>query len=132
MRKVIKKQDIRNMVKIFNLSDDEKWELEDMANDINSEKGEIARDVQATLLYGTRIKARNDAMSSMLIYFAEKIQQKIGWKLDQITWEMEKLLKVGSYQVRQWFFSMHFEPRFNSFVSISDTFGLNYLEISYK
>lgn len=88
MRKVIKKQDIRNMVKIFNLSDDEKWELEDMANDINSEKGEIARDVQATLLYGTRIKARNDAMNSMLIYFAEKIQQKIGWKLDQITWEM--------------------------------------------
>lgn len=132
MRKVIKKQDIRNMVKIFNLSDDEKWELEDMANDINSEKGEIARDVQATLLYGTRIKARNDAMSSMLIYFAEKIQQKIGWKLDQITWEMEKLLKVGSYQVRQRFFSMHYEPRFNSFVSISDTFGLNYLEISYK
>lgn len=132
MRKVIKVQDIRNMVKIFNLSDDEKWELEDMANDINSEKGEIARDVQSVLLYGTPIKARINAMNALLIYYAEKIQQEIGMKLRETTWRIEKLLKIGCYQVRQWFFSMLFEPRFKDYISLSDTYGLNYLEISYK
>lgn len=132
MRKVIKVQDIRNMVKIFNLSEDEKWELEDMADDINSEKGAIAINVQSVFLYGTPNNARNNAMSAMLIYYAEKIQQEIGMKLRETTWRIEKLLKVGCYQVRQWFYSMLFEPRFKDYIALSDTYGLNYLEVSYK
>lgn len=130
MRKVIKAQDIRNMVKIFNLSEDEKWELENMADDINSEKGPYAKEVQSTLLYGTNLKERNAAMNAMLIYFAKKVQKEIGWKLRETTWALEDLLKVGAYQCRQWFFSMLFEPRFRGYIEISDTFGLNYLEIN--
>lgn len=130
MRKAIKVQDIRNMVKIFNLSEDEKWELEDMANDINAEKEMLAKNVHADLLYGTKNKSRVAAINAMLIYFGKRIQEKLGWKLDETTWELEKMLKVGSWQCRQWFFSMHFEPRFKKFVEVSDTFGLNYLEIN--
>lgn len=129
MRKVIKVQDIRNMVKIFNLSEDEKWELEDMANDINSEKEMFAKNVHADLLYGTKNENREAAIFSMLIYFGKKVQEVIGMKLSETTWELEKILKVGSWQCRQWFFSVHFYPRFKKYVEISDTFGLNYLEI---
>lgn len=129
MKKVIKVQDIRNMVKMFNLNEEEKYELEDMASDINSEKGEIAYYVQSTFLNGTKIKERDAAANALIIYFGRKVQEEIRWKLDETTWEIGRLLKIGSWQVRQWFFSMHFDPRFSKYVNISDTFGLNYLEI---
>lgn len=129
MKKVIKVQDIRNMVKKFNLNEDEQFELEDMASDINSEKNEIAPYVHSTFLYGTEIKERNAAAHALILYFGKKAQETIGFKLNEITWTVGDVLKIGSYQVRQWFFGMHFNPRFAKYVNISDTFGLNYLEI---
>lgn len=129
MKKVIKVQDIRNMVKKFNLNEDEQFELEDMASDINSEKGDIAVDVHATFYFDTRNKAREAAAFALIIYFGKKAQEEIGTYLNETTWEIGRLLKVGSYQLRRWFFSAHFYPRFAKYVNISDTFGLNYLEI---
>lgn len=129
MKKIVKASDIRKMVKMFHLNEDEQYELEDMAGDINSEKSEIAPYVQSTFLYGTTNKEREAAANALIIYFGKKAQEEIGWKLDETTWEIGRLLKIGSWQVRQWFFAMHFRPRFASFIQISDTFGLNYLEI---
>lgn len=130
MKKVIKAQDIRNMVKMFNLDEYEQNELEDMAECINKEKGSIAYEVQSTMLYGSRIKERVNALNSLLLYFGKKVQKEIGWKLRETTWELENLLKIGSYQIRQWFNSMKLDLRFKKYLEVSDTFGLNYLEIA--
>lgn len=129
MKKAIKVQDIRNITKIFNLNEDEKWELENIAEDINAEKGWLCKWVQSDLYYGTKIEERRTAINAMLLYFGKKIQERIGWKLEETSRELGSLLKLGEYQIQRRWFGIKLNLRFKDHLEVSDTFGLNYLEI---
>lgn len=129
MKKTIYKKDIKAMVKKFGLDEYEAREVEIMAECINEEKGEICDAIQSPLLYGTVCKTEMSAVSALLVYFGNKVNEDN--KLQETTWKLSKLLKCGSYHLQQWFkgFARN-KNRFGKFVECSDTYGLNYLEIA--
>lgn len=131
--KAIYAKDIKAMVKKFNLTEDESWYLNDIADGINKERTEICFDIQDILLYGTSISEKRNAINSLLVYFGSKVQKEndTRMKLDVTTRLIANALKCGSYQVMQWMKGLAFnKDRFGKFVECSDTFGLNYLEIA--
>lgn len=131
--KAIYAKDIKAMVKKFNLTEDESWYLNDIADGINKERTEICFDIQDILLYGTSISEKRNAINSLLVYFGSKVQKEndTRMKLDVTTRLIADALKCGSYQVMQWMKGLAFnKDRFGKFVECSDTFGLNYLEIA--
>lgn len=125
MNKTIYKKDIKAMVKKFGLDEYEAREVEC----INEEKGEICDAIQSPLLYGTVCKTEMSAVSALLVYFGNKVNEDN--KLQETTWKLSKLLKCSSYHLQQWFkgFACN-KNRFGKFVECSDTYGLNYLEIA--
>lgn len=131
--KAIYAKDIKAMVKKFNLTEDESEYLTDIADAINKERTAICKEMQEVLLYGSWAKAKRNAIRAMLVYFGAKAQQEndLRMKLDKTSWAIAKVLKCGSYQVRQWLegIAIH-KDRFGKFVECSDTYGLNYLEIA--
>ena len=131
--KSIYAKDIKAMVKKFNLTENESEYLTDIAEAINKERTDICGEIQMTLLYGSRAKAKCNAISAMLVYFGAKAQKENDLRnaLDKTTWAIARVLKCGSYQVRQWLQGIACNnDRFGKFVECSDTFGLNYLEIA--
>ena len=126
-------KDIKAITKMFNLSEDENWFLKNLSDSINSEKSEICMDIQEVLLYGTSIDDKRNAVKALLVYFGAKAQKENDLRMafNQTTWKLGRMLKCGSYQVKQWFKSIATnKDRFGKFVECSDTFGLNYLEIA--
>lgn len=131
--KSIYAKDIKAMVKKFNLTEDESEYLTDIAEAINKERTDICGEIQITLLYGSWAKAKCNAISAMLVYFGAKAlkENDLHMALDKTTWAIAKTLKCGSYQVMQWIKGIACtKDRFGKFVECSDTYGLNYLEIS--
>ena len=124
--------DIKKMVKKFELTEDEVEYVTDLATAINKEKSDLCEDIQITLLYGSYSKSKRNAVRALLVYFGAKAQKEneLYRKLDRTCWEIAKRLKCGSYQVMQWFKGIACtKDRFGKYVECSDTFGLNYLEI---
>ena len=129
MKKTIYKKDIKAMVKKFSLDEFEAREVEIMAECINEEKGEICDAIQSPLLYGTVCKTEMSAVSALLVYFGNKVNEDN--KLQETTWKLSKLLKCSSYHLQQWLKVVACNKnRFGQFVECSDTYGLNYLEIA--
>lgn len=131
--KAIYAKDIKAMVKKFNLTEDESWYLNDIADSINKERTEICFNIQNTLLYGTSVREERNAINSLLVYFGSKVQKEndTRMKLDVTTRLIANALKCGSYQVMLWMKGLAYnKDRFGKFVECSDTFGLNYLEIA--
>lgn len=131
--KAIYAKDIKAMVKKFNLTEDESWYLNDIAEDINKERTEICFSIQNVLLGYADNTDRTNAVKAMLVYFGSKVQREndTRTKLDVTTRLIANALKCGSYQVMQWMKGLAFnKDRFGKFVECSDTFGLNYLEIA--
>ena len=131
--KAIYAKDIKAMVKQFDLNEAESDYLNDIAEAINKERTDLCEDIQMTLLYGSYSKSKRNAIRALLVYFGAKAQKEneLYRKLDRTCWEIAKVLKCGSYQVMQWLkgIAIH-KDRFGKFVECSDTFGLNYLEIT--
>lgn len=131
--KAIYAKDIKAMVKQFDLNEAESDYLNDIAEAINKERTDLCEDIQMTLLYGSYSKSKRNAIRALLVYFGAKAQKEndLRMALDKTTWEIAKVLKCGSYQVMQWLkgIAIH-KDRFGKSVECSDTFGLNYLEIT--
>ena len=131
--KIIYAKDIKAMIKKFDLTEDEIYYLSDIAEAINKERTEICEEIQRTLLYGSCVKAKRNAIRALLVYFGAKAQKEndLHMALDKTTWAIAKVLKCGSYQVMLWIKGIAFyNDRFGKFVECSDTFGQNYLEIA--
>lgn len=69
-------KDIKAITKMFNLSEDENWFLNNLSDSINSEKSEICMDIQEVLLYGTSIDEKANAVKALLVYFGAKAQKE--------------------------------------------------------
>lgn len=112
--KAIYAKDIKAMVKKFNLTEDESWYLNDIADGINKERTEICFDIQDILLYGTSISEKRNAINSLLVYFGSKVQKEndTRMKLDVTTRLIANALKCGSYQVMQWMKGLAFNIAF--------------------
>lgn len=131
--KSIYSKDIKAITKKFDLSEDESEQLKYIAESINQERTPICYDVQSVLLRGTSFDDVRVAIISLLLYFGNKVQKEndIRFHLDLTTWKLSEILKCSAYHIGLWFQgSPLWEKRFRKFVECSDTFGLNYLEIT--
>lgn len=132
MKKIIKVADIKTMVEIFNLTEDEQFYLENFAYEVNSERTNLCAALEIVLVYGTSIKEKINAINALLVYVGSKVQKEndLRMKLDETTWKIATLLKCSSYYTTQWLKGIAYNnDRFGKYVECSDRFGLNYLEI---
>lgn len=137
MKKLVKDQDIKAIIKKYNLSEDEAYELNSICFDINTE---IDMALYSTSLsfylspYYTfkEHQEKYDAIAALLHYFGTKIQKKVGpfFKETSQTLAMalntaprliERMLRGMSYNNRRWSHKMY----------LADRCGLNTLEL-YK
>lgn len=133
MKKIVYAKDLKDMRRIFCMDDDTFDYLADIASEINHEKTEICRSLQYSLLYGTSISAKRCAINVLIVYFSAICQAHdwaLRYRLRETTWAVAKLLKCGSYQLRQWLQGLALSPHYSKYVDMSDCFGLNYLEVN--
>jgi len=132
--KTIKTNDIKAMTKLFKLSDLEAIYLQGFADSINAEKSDTCGDLQFYLIHGTSDNAeRRAAINALLIYEAAKAQadNDLHMALDKTSWVVADTLKCSCYQLMLWYKGLPLKrDRFGEHVECSDTFGLNYLEVT--
>ncbi len=132
--KTIKAKDIKAMTKTFKLNELEAGYLQDLAYSINTEKGDTCGDLQFYLIHGTSDNAeRRAAINALLIYEAAKAQagNDLHMALDETSWAVADTLKCSCYQLMRWYKGLPLNrDRFGKHVECSDTFGLNYLEVT--
>lgn len=132
--KTIKAKDIKTMTKAFKLSELEADYLQGFADSINTEKGPYCSDLQFYLIYGSSDNAeRRAAINALLVYYGAKAQadNDLHMALDKTSWAVADSLKCSSYYLTLWYKGLGVErDRFGKHIDCSDTFGLNYLEVS--
>lgn len=129
--KAIKVSEVRAIKKEFNLTEQEGWYLEDIADNVNHAKDGRCDSLQSTLFYGTIIEEKKAAIMALLIFEGRKAQKSIGYfMLDMTSLDVAERLSVRVCQVRQWFINIGASPRFGKDITIATQFGQNYLEIA--
>lgn len=104
--KAIKVSEVRAIKKEFNLTEQEGWYLEDLADEVNSTKDGCCKTLQNDLFYGTILKGKKAAIMALLIFKGRKAQKNTSYlKLDMTSLGVAEMLKVRVCQVRQWFTS---------------------------
>lgn len=136
MKKTVKVSDIRKMVKMFNLTEDEEYWLNDIADDINEERSKFQYETHLTFLMSpncsTLTPERYAAIASLLIYFGQKVQEEVGHRFQETCIKLGYLLNASSQWIARIFRGMSYNnPRWDKKVYVAETFGLNILEI-YK
>ena len=128
--KAIKVSEVRAIKKEFNLTEQEGWYLEDLADEVNNTKDGCCKTLQNDLFYGTILKGKKAAIMALLIFKGRKAQNTGYLKLDMTSLEVAEMLKVRVCQVRQWFINIGASPRFGKNIVIATQFGQNFLEIA--
>lgn len=132
--KTVKAKDIKAMTKAFKLSELEADYLQDFADSINTEKGPYCSDLQFYLTYGSGDNAeRRAAINALLVYYGAKAQadNDLRMALNKTSRAVANFLKCSSYYLTLWYKGLGVErDRFGKHIECSDTFGLNYLEVS--
>lgn len=138
MKKVIKKNDIKTITKIFNLNEYQVECLVDFADDINktdalqekTHEMQVAWELQSNLLYGTSNSEKAEVVRALLLYYGKKAQKETGWKLRETAYALDHLLHIGGWQVMKWFRGMH--ARGDKRIFFCETYGQNHLEIEIE
>lgn len=134
MRKLVKVRDIRNIVKMFNLSEDEEYWLKDITDNINEERNMSRYTTHLTFLMSpacqTLTPERYAAIASMLIYFGIKAQKQVGHLFSETCGTLGIELNADPQWIARIFRGMSYNnPRWNKRVYVADRCGLNVLEL---
>lgn len=135
MKKIVKANDIRRMIKMFNLTEDEKFQLTDLSDDINSQKNDSMYTTRLSFIMSPYChienKDRDVAVSSLLVYFGLKVQKEIGPVFKETCEELGTMLNANPQWFERWFRGMSFNnQRWSKRVYLADRCGLNTLELS--
>ena len=76
--KAIKVSEVRAIKKEFNLTEQEGWYLEDLADEVNSTKDGCCKALQNDLFYGTILQDKKAAIMALLIFKGRKTQKDTG------------------------------------------------------
>lgn len=136
MKKTVKDIDIRKMVKTYNLSDDEKFQLEEIVYDINHERHLNKYGTQLSFLLSPMCSFltvdKYNAVAALLMYYGLKIQEEVGYFFDETSEALGNLLNCNPDWIKRIFRGMSFgNPRWQRKMYLADRCGLNTLEL-YK
>lgn len=137
MKKLVKSQDIKTIIKRYNLSEDEAYELDNICFDINAEKD--------MALYSTSLsfylspyytfkehQERYDAIAALLHYFGTKIQKEVGPFFNETCQLLAVALNTAPRWIERMFRGMFYTSRrWSNKMYLADRCGLNTLEL-YK
>ncbi len=134
MKKTVKTNDIKRMVKMFNLSEDEQYWLDDISDDINQERSMNRWETHLTFLMSpsccTLDSPRYNAIASLLVYFGLEVQKEIGQFFNETCQELGNILNAEPRWIARIFRGMSYSnPRWDKKVYVADRCGLNVLEI---
>lgn len=120
------------MVKMFNLSEDEQWWLNDIADGINAERGESKYGTHLSFLMSPHCDTLNadryNALCSILVYFGLKVQETVGTFFQETIDELSDILNADPQWLKRIFRGMSFSnKRWDSKVYLADRCGLNVL-----
>lgn len=134
MKKTVKVSDIRRMVKMFNLSEDEQFWLSDICYDINAEQDKSRYSTRLSFLMSPEWSLDSDrynAIASILMYFGLKVQETIGQFFNETCNELGNVLNADPRWIARIFRGMSYSnSRWDSKVYVADRCGLNVLELS--
>ena len=133
MKKLVKAQDIKAIIRKYNLSEDEAYELDNICFDINAEK-----DME---MYSTSLsfylspyytfkenKERYNAIAALLHYFGTKIQKDVGPFFNETCQTLAMALNTAPRLIERMFYD---NRRWGNKMYLADRCGLNTLEL-YK
>lgn len=133
MKKTVKAYDIKRMVKMFNLSEDEEYVLNNIADDINEERRKSKYDTYLTFLMSPDCQTLNTeryvAVASLLLYFGMKTQEEVGHHFLETCTMLGLVLNADPQWIARIFRGMSYNKRFSKNVYVATNFGLNVLEL---
>lgn len=135
MKKTVKVSDIRKMIKMFGLSEEEQYWLNDIADDINDERKMPSYNTQLSFIMSpnccTLNTERYHALASILLYFGLRVQKEVGPRFNETCEELGKVLNATPKWIARIFRGMSFSnPRWDKKVYCADRCGLNTLELT--
>lgn len=134
MKKTVKVSDIRRMVKMFSLSEDEQFWLNDICGDINEERGKSRYSARLSFLMSPSWSLDSDrynAIASILLYFGLKVQETVGQFFNETCEELGNVLNADPTWIARIFRGMSYSNhRWDRKVYVADRCGLNVLELS--
>ncbi len=135
MKKTVKASDIRKMVKMFDLSEEEQFYLNDIADDINDERKMASYNTQLTFMMSpnccTLTKDRYNAIAAILLYFGLQVQKEVGPRFNETCDSLGQILNAAPRWIARIFRGMSYaNPRWDKKVYVADRCGLNTLELT--
>lgn len=135
MKKIVKANDVRKMVKMFNLSEDEQYWLNDIADDVNAQKSESRYGTRLSFLMSpeccTLDADKYNAICSLLMYFGLKVQETVGQFFQETVDALALTLNANEQWIKRIFRGMSFaNKRWDSKVYLAEQCGLNVLELT--
>ncbi len=136
MKKLVKSQDIKTIIKRYNLSEDEAYELDNICFDINAEKDMALYSTSLSFYlspYYTfkETQERYDAIAALLHYFGTKIQKEVGPFFNETCQLLAVALNTAPRWIERMFRGMFYTRRWSDKMYLADRCGLNTLEL-YK
>lgn len=147
MKKLLTKNDIKNIVKAYSLSEAEQQELNSYAEDVNREQRECdsCSATHMALFSSLPMEFRGDwaadlreAATAVLCYLAKRIQQAkleagadcgTANSLNQTSADLAQLLHVSAHDVKWFFIGCWSDLRWNKVVYTAHRCGLDELEV---
>lgn len=137
MKKLVKAQDIKAIIKKYNLSEDEAYELDNICFDINAEKDMAMYSTSLSFYLSPYYtfkehQERYDAIAALLHYFGTKIQKEVGPFFNETCQTLAMALNTAPRLIERMFRGMFYcNRRWSDKMYLADRFGLNTLEL-YK
>ena len=135
MKRVVKAQDIKAIIRKYNLSEDEVYELDNICFDINAEK-DMAMYCTSLSFYLSPYytfnenKERYNAIAALLHYFGTKIQKEVGPLFEETCQTLAMTLNTDLRLIERMFRGMFLDNiRWSHQIYLADRCGLNTLEL---
>lgn len=148
MKKLLTKNDIKNIAKAYNLTENEQQELASFANDLNNEQKQgVDTDCSEThfalfssvpVSHDWQIMLRN-AATAVVLYLAKRMQNEMlqagelcgkALSLTEISYKLARLLGCYSDNLKWFFINASFSQRWNSYLYTAHKCGLDTLELN--
>lgn len=133
MKKTIKTDDFKKIVKMFNLSEAEQIKLETLTREINMERKEYSFDTMFNFrmspAYFEMDTSEYHAIASILMYFGLKVQKEVGPYFDETCTQLGVILNATAQWIARMFRGMSSNLRWKDKMYLADRFGLNSLEL---
>ncbi len=137
MKKVVKPQDIKAIIRKYYLSEDEAYELDNICFDINAEKDMAMYSTSLSFYLSpyytfNENKDRYNAIAALLHYFGTKIQKEVGPFFKETCQTLAMTLNTAPRLIERMFRGMFLDNiRWSHQMYLADRCGLNTLEL-YK